>query len=301
MQTFCTLCPRNCHADRKHGNSGVCGMPSEAILVRAARHDGEEPCISGTRGSGTIFFAGCPLGCVYCQNDAISRPAALQSALTRTVDAKQLRAIALQLAETGVHNINFVTPTHYSHLLAEAIGDGFGIPTVYNCGGYEKTETLRNLQGKIDIYMPDLKYLLPEPAARYSHAPDYPARATEAICEMVRQTGPFVMDEDGILRRGVLIRHLVLPGQSENTRRVIDWVADTFPSGTVLFSLMGQYTPRPGIGERYPELAAPLSPDAYAAAADYLEEAGIEDGYLQEPDASGEEYIPAWGEFPAAH
>ena len=292
MET-CHLCPRDCGVVRPQG---YCGMGKRAVIARAVKHFWEEPCISGERGSGTVFFAGCPLGCVYCQNDAISRRAA-GDARFREVDARTLRQICTDLAATGVHNINFVTPTHYADVVADAIGDGLGLPVVYNTGGYEKLSTLQMLRGKVQIYLPDLKYADSALAARYSHAPDYPAVSMRAIEEMVRQTGPYELDENGLMKRGVLIRHLVLPSCSENTRRVIEWVNNTFASGEVLFSLMGQFTPRRGTEERYPELSRPLTEAEYARACDWVSEADHLEGYVQELSAAGEDYIPEWGKF----
>ncbi len=293
MESICKICPRACGAVRP---GGVCGMPREAVVARAARHMWEEPCISGERGSGTVFFAGCPLGCVYCQNDAISRRGAADTRF-RTVDAQGLRKICLSLVSLGVHNINFVTPTHYADVIADAVGDGFGIPVVYNTSGYENVDALRRLAGKVQIYLPDFKYANTEPALRYSRAANYPEVARRAILEMVDQVGPWETDRDGLLTKGVLIRHLVLPGQLENTRRVIEWVNETFPNGEVLFSLMGQYTPRPGLERDYPELCRPTSPDEYRQACVWVEEADHLEGFLQDLSSADETYIPEWGVF----
>ena len=259
------------------------------MVCRAAPHFGEEPCISGARGSGAVFFAGCNLRCVFCQNYEISRGEAGEP-----VSARGLRDIFLRLRDTGVHNINLVTPTHFSNVIAEALsGLDLGVPVVWNSSGYERVETLRGLEGLVQVYMPDFKYADPALAARYSAAPDYPEAALAAIKEMFRQTGPFQMDAEGILRRGVLIRHLILPGSPENSLRVIDAIEDHLPAGDILFSLMSQYTPMPGL-EDYPELRRPVSATEYARCASYLDFSAIQNGYTQSPESAGEEMIPAF-------
>ena len=251
----CSLCPRRCGADRAAGQTGFCGAPETPVVARAAPHFGEEPCISGTRGSGAVFFAGCNLRCVFCQNYALSR-----NQLGREITVQRLRDIFLELRDQGVHNINLVTPSHDARAIAQALdGLELGVPVVWNSSGYESVETLRMLEGLVQIYLPDLKYADAALAARYSAAPDYPETARAAILEMFRQTGPFRMDGDGLLQSGVLIRHLILPEQGDNSRRVIDWVSDTFEPGDVLFSLMSQYTPM-GELSAFPELRHTVSP-----------------------------------------
>ncbi len=285
----CRDCPRACGADRENGALGACRSAHLPRAARAAAHFGEEPCISGERGSGAIFFTGCNLGCVYCQNASISRGG---TGVELSVD--RLREVMLRLRDAGVHNINLVTGTHFVRPIAEALsGLELGIPVVWNSSGYESVESLRLLEGLVQIYMPDFKYALSAPAAKYSAAPDYPLVAAEAIREMFRQTGPFSMSEDGLLRSGVLIRHLILPGNTENSLRAIDWVAGEFAPGEVLFSLMSQYTPMPG-AERFPELTAPVDPAVAQMLYEHLLDAGIEDGYYQDADASGEEAIPSF-------
>ena len=284
----CNLCPRSCNLDRSTA-TGFCGVPETAMVCRAAPHYGEEPCISGTRGSGAVFFAGCNLRCVFCQNHDISRGAAGEP-----VSVEGLREIFLRLRDAGVHNINLVTPTHYSELLAEALsGLELGIPVVWNSSGYESVETLRRLEGLVQVYMPDFKYAFSDLAAKYSAAPDYPHAALAAIREMYRQVGPFRMDDEGILQRGLLIRHLILPGAPENTLRVIDAVEDHFPAKNILFSLMSQYTPMPGL-ERFPELQRRVSQAEYDRCASYLDFSDIEFGYYQSPESATEEMIPAF-------
>ena len=290
MDFICNDCPRRCGARRTDDTpGGFCRSPALPTLVRAAPHFGEEPCISGTRGSGAVFFSGCSLRCVFCQNREISR-----SSVGKTLTVPELRDVLLRLRDQGVHNINLVTPSHYSRAIAEALdGLELGIPVVWNSSGYESVETLKRLEGLVQIYMPDLKYCKSEPARRYSLAADYPEVARAAIREMYRQRGPFVMDEEGLLQSGVLIRHLILPGQDLNSMDAIDFAAEEFPRGSVLFSLMSQYTPMPGL-EDYPELQTPVDPELNARLCSYMERRGPEDGYWQEGSAATTEMIPAW-------
>lgn len=281
---ICNLCPRRCGALRTDtAGEGFCAMPAGPVVARAALHRWEEPVISGSRGSGTVFFAGCTLRCVFCQNHDISA-----GGFGKPVTVARLRQIFEELVDQGAHNINLVTPTHFTPWILEALGDGVGVPVVWNCGGYERLETLRSLEGKVDIYLPDLKYADSALSASLSAAPDYFEVATAAICEMFRQTGPYVM-EDGLMRRGVVIRHLVLPGQLENTRRCIDWVARTFREGDVLFSLMSQYTPQPGAQGL---LARHVTRSEYRAAVEYMRNCGITEGFCQERTSAREEYTP---------
>ena len=283
----CSLCPRRCGADRAAGQTGFCGAPETPVVARAAPHFGEEPCISGTRGSGAVFFAGCNLRCVFCQNYALSR-----NQLGREITVQRLRDIFLELRDQGVHNINLVTPSHDARAIAQALdGLELGVPVVWNSSGYESVETLRMLEGLVQIYLPDLKYADAALATRYSAAPDYPETARAAILEMFRQTGPFRMDGDGLLQSGVLIRHLILPEQGDNSRRVIDWVSDTFEPGDVLFSLMSQYTPM-GELSAFPELRHTVSPALNAAIYAHLLDSRIEDGFYQDLEAATGELIP---------
>lgn len=284
----CNLCPRNCNIDRGE-KTGFCGVEASARVCRAAPHYGEEPCISGTRGSGAVFFAGCNLRCVFCQNRDISRGVAGEA-----VSVAKLRDIFLRLRDGGVHNINLVTPTHYSDVIAETLaGLSLDIPVVWNSSGYESVETLRRLEGLVQVYMPDFKYADAALAAEYSAAPDYPAVALAALREMYRQTGPFVLDGDGLLRSGVLIRHLILPAAAENTLRVIDLVEDNFPPDGILFSLMSQYTPMPEL-RNYPALQRTVLPEEYARCADYLDFSDIRYGFYQSLESATDEMIPAF-------
>ena len=283
----CTCCPRRCGADRAGGKPGFCGVPENPVVARAAPHFGEEPCISGERGSGTVFFSGCTLRCVFCQNYEISRGRS-----GKEISVDRLRDIFLELRDQGVHNINLVTADHYVYAVREALdGLDLGIPVVWNCSGYESMEMLKALEGLVQVYLPDLKYLDPALAKRYSAAPDYPEIATAAIREMVRQTGPFVLDSDSMLQKGVLIRHLILPEQGENSKRVIDWVSETFQPDEVLFSLMSQYTPMGNL-ERFPELRWPVSPALDAEIYNHLMQSRIENGFYQDLESATGDMIP---------
>ncbi len=285
---ICHLCPRNCGALRTPDQGrGVCRMPEGPILARAALHMWEEPPISGTRGSGTIFFSGCSLGCVFCQNEKISH-----QDFGKTVSLERLAEICDELIAQGAHNINFVNPTHYAHVLKALLErHPLPVPVVYNTGGYDKVETLKCLEGLVNIYLPDLKYLDGETARRYSGAADYPTVATAAIREMVRQTGPCQFDEAGLLTRGVIIRHLILPGQLSQAKAVMDWVAREFAPGTVLFSLMSQYTPWGDLESRFPEINRRLRPGEMRAAQEYMGNLGLA-GFTQERTSAKEEYTP---------
>ena len=290
MEQLCSDCPRNCHARRgETSGGGVCVSPLLPRVIRATPHYGEEPCISGTRGAGTIFFSGCNLRCVFCQNREISR-----KSVGKTLSVSELRTLMQRLRDQGVHNIELVTPTHFTRVIAEALeGLNLGIPVVWNSSGYESVETLRLLDGLVQVYMPDLKYLSAETAGRYSAAADYPEAATAAIDEMVRQRGAYRLDGNGMLQSGVLIRHLILPGHISESMDVIDYVADTFPPGTVLFSLMSQYTPMPGL-ERFPELRRTVSAEENGNLIHYLQTRRLQDGFWQEISSVGEESIPVF-------
>lgn len=285
----CNLCPRLCGADRVMGKAGYCGQGALPVIARAAPHFGEEPCISGSRGrgSGAVFFSGCSLGCVFCQNMDISA-----GGFGRAVSVQRLADIFRELEDKGVHNLNLVTASHFTDAAAEALALAKPkIPVVWNSSGYELPETLRLLDGLVSIYMPDLKYALPDSADRYCSAPDYPEVAKAAILEMYRQTGPFQMDGQGILKRGLLIRHLLLPGGLEDAFDLIDWISASFPKGAVLFSLMGQFTPLADT-EKYPEIARRVTASEYTRALDYARLCGLESGYFQELSSATDELIP---------
>ena len=284
---ICKLCPRSCGAKRTETTgSGYCRMPAAPVLARAALHHWEEPPISGTRGSGTIFFSGCSLGCVFCQNEKISH-----QDFGKAVTLDRLREICENLIAQGAHNLNFVNPTHYAHVLAALLEDWRPpVPVVFNTGGYDRVDTLRRLEGKVDVYLPDLKYLDSSTAGWYSAAPDYPEIAQAAIREMVRQTGPCRFDDNGLLLKGTIIRHLILPGQVNQAKAVMDWVRQEFSPGTVLFSLMSQYTPW-GDLSACPELSRRLHPGEIRAAQEYMENLGLA-GFTQERTSAREEYTP---------
>lgn len=283
--TLCNLCPRGCDVCRA-SRAGFCKMPENPVIARAAPHFWEEPCISGTKGSGAVFFGGCNLRCVFCQNEEISR-----GGFGKEVAPSELRQIFFRLIEKGVHNINLVTPTHFANGILAALEGGLPVPVIYNCGGYESVRTLQKFEGKIQVYLPDLKYSDGEAAEKYSGAPDYPETAKAALLEMFRQTGPCRFDENGMLLSGLLIRHLILPSNLKNTFGVIDWVADTFPKGEVLFSLMSQYTP-PGGLSGFQEISRRVSRREYEKACEYLFSKGVEDGFVQELSSASREYLP---------
>ena len=289
----CTGCVRKCGVNRPEtldgeGSFGFCGCPWIPVVARAALHRWEEPCISGSNGSGAVFFSGCNLRCVFCQNYEIS--SRIQG---KEITVEHLRAIYGELIAQGAHNINLVTPGHYTEAILASLRDPLPVPVVYNSNGYDSLDSLRKLDGKIQIYLPDLKYADNALAARYSHAPDYFETATAAIDEMFRQTGPYEMDPDGMLKHGVAVRHLILPGQVENSLRVIDYIAAHFHPGDILFSLMRQYVPHGRI-ESFPELNRRVSEEEYEQVEQYLFDSPIEDGFVQEEESASEEFIPAF-------
>ena len=289
---LCTLCPRSCGADRAAGQKGYCGVGGTKIkAARAALHMWEESCISGSQGSGTVFFSGCPLRCVYCQNRDIARAGA-----GKEITVERLSEIFLELQEKGAANINLVTPTHYTPEIVKAVAEardgGLTLPIVYNCGGYEKPETLRTLEGIVDIYLTDFKYMDAEAARRYSHAPDYPEIAKEALGEMVRQQPEPVFDEKGMMKKGVIVRHLLFPGHLKNAEAVVKYVYETY-GNRVYLSLMNQYTPLPGM-EKWPEINRKVTRREYDRLLDYAVELGVENGFIQEGGTAEESFIPAF-------
>lgn len=284
----CTLCPRRCGVDRTAGQLGFCRMPAELRVARTMLHYGEEPAIAGSFGTGAVFFSGCTLHCVFCQNQAISwdgrgapmTPQALRSALERLIDE-------------GAQSIDLVTPTHFLPSILPALTPKLPVPVVYNCGAYERVETLRALEGLVDIYLPDMKYADNKLAAQLSAAPDYFEVAAAAIEEMYRQTGPVVMEDDQ-MQRGVLIRHLVLPGHLDNTLRVLDWIAASFPKNAVMLSLMSQYVPM-GRAKTMPTLDRRLTQEEYDGAVSWMQLCGLDFGYTQDPAAATTELLPDFG------
>ena len=285
---LCRLCPRQCGVTRLPGRDegpGFCKMGADALAARSALHFWEEPCISGTRGSGTIFFAGCSLQCVFCQNYALSH-----QGKGKRVSIGSLRRMMDALVEQGAHNINLVNPTHFAAFLAQTLtGYRPGVPVVYNSSGYESPEGLALMEGKVDVYLPDFKYFDDRWAQRYSHAPDYFAWASRALEQMVAQVGAPQMDGNGMLRRGVLVRHLVLPGHSDDSLRLLDWLESHF-AGQILLSVMFQYTPF-GEAAQYPEINRRLTTLEYQRVTRALEGMKLE-GYVQERASASEEYIP---------
>lgn len=290
MEQKCSLCPRKCGAVRTESLAGgICRSPLLPKIARAAPHFGEEPCIAGKNGTGAIFFTGCNLKCVFCQNREISRG---QGGKILTVS--QLRDSMLRLRDEGVDSIDLVTGTHFIPAIAEALsGISLGIPVVWNSSGYESTEGLKMLEGLIQVYMPDFKYFDAALAKRYSMAEDYPQVAAAAIKEMYRQVGPYVLNEHGIIQKGLLIRHLILPGEKFNSMDVIDFVAEEFPEDSVLFSLMSQYTPPEEGLEAFPELQCGVDEETNSRLIGYMQKRGL-NGYWQELSSATEELLPDW-------
>lgn len=281
----CMLCPRRCGVDRTAGQLGFCRMPAELRVARTMLHYGEEPAIAGSFGTGAVFFGGCTLRCIFCQNQAISRNGA-----GAPMTSRELRTELERLIDEGAQSIDLVTPTHFLPSILPALSPKLPVPVVYNCGGYERVETLRTLEGLVDIYLPDMKYADNALAAQLSAAPDYFEVATAAIKEMYRQTGPAVIEDDR-MQRGVLIRHLVLPGHLDNTLRVLDWIAASFPKNAVMLSLMSQYVPM-GRAKDMPPLDRRLTQEEYDGAVSWMQLCGLDFGYTQDPAAATTELLP---------
>ena len=287
MNTYiCDDCPRMCHAERGKSGRGICRMGADPVIARAAPHYDEEPVVSGTKGSGAVFFSGCSLRCRFCQNYPISH-----DNYGETVSTARLREIYFELIDQGVHNINLVNPTHFTAAILESLKGGLPVPVVWNTGGYERVETLRRLEGKVQVYLPDLKYIRPESARRYSAAEDYFKYASAALGEMLRQTGPVRLDDDGVIQTGTIVRHLILPGCAEESMRILDWIADHLPGAWV--SLMAQYLPF-GKVQGVDQLDRRLTQEEYDRVVDHLMDLGLEDGFVQELSSSDEKYIPAF-------
>lgn len=309
----CTLCPRECGVDRLHGVHGRCGCDNDIYVARAALHMWEEPCISGEHGSGTVFFSGCPLGCVFCQNSNIAN-----AKVGKRISVERLAEIFLEQQGRGALNINLVTPTHYIPQIAEALDlsrkQGMKLPVVYNSGGYERVEALKMLDGLVDVYLPDMKYMSSELSKKYSGAADYPETAKAALAEMFRQVGKPVFepeersqvqhidktasDEDGlVMTRGMIVRHLVLPGCTSDSKAVVKYLYDTYKDD-IYMSIMSQYTPMPELmpGGRlnrfYPELGRSVTQEEYDEVVDYAIELGVENAFIQEGDVAKDSFIP---------
>lgn len=291
----CTLCPRNCHANRLEGKRGYCGQTARLRAGRAALHFWEEPCISGEKGSGTVFFSGCVLRCLFCQNRTIA-----ESQAGKEISVERLAEVFLELQEKGANNINLVTPTHFVPQIAAALerakAGGMVIPVVYNTGSYEKVETLRIMDGLVDIYLPDLKYVSARLGERYSNAPDYFQAASAAIREMVRQVGDPVLEKgpDGqeLMKKGVIVRHLLLPGCGADSRKVIRYLYETY-GDSIFISIMNQYTPMGQFVDK-PELNRRITPREYDRIVDYALQIGVEKGFIQEGETASESFIPSF-------
>lgn len=280
----CELCPRRCGVDRTAGERGWCGAPDTALVAKVMLHKWEEPVLSPNGRSGAVFFGGCTLGCVYCQNRATSREPVGQE-----MDARQLRAVFEGLIEQGAENIDLVTPTHYLPTILPALEPKLSVPVVYNCGGYERVATLKALQGKVDIYLPDLKYSEKELARELSRAENYFSLAKLALKEMVRQTGAPKWEGDKLVR-GTVVRHLILPGQVENSLRVLDWLGAHFKPGEILVSLMRQYTPMEAT-KKMPPFDRKITDEEYDAVLSWMYLNDLE-GFIQEDEAADAQFIP---------
>lgn len=294
MSEFCNLCPRKCNIDRSV-NKGFCNEPETLILARAALHFFEEPSISGKEGSGAVFFCGCNLKCVFCQNEKISR-----GLIGKEVSIEHLSDIFINLQNEGANNINLVTPSHFVPSIKKALilakEKGLTLPIVYNSSGYELAETLKELEGLIDIYLPDFKYFDNKKAVDYSFAPDYPDIAKKAIAEMFRQVGENQFNEKGLMKKGVIVRHLLLPLGVNNAKDVVKYLYETY-GDKIYISLMNQYTPMdsPSLkkaGEKYPELLRKVTKREYDRLLDFVLSLGVKNAYYQEGDTVGESFIP---------
>ena len=296
--SICNICPRGCRVPRResvHGQGavGYCRTGMLPIVSRAALHHWEEPCISGTRGAGTVFFAGCNLSCVYCQNYEISE---LRRGIEISVE--RLAEIYRELINRGAHNIDLVTPTHFTHAVFQSLREPLPVPVVYNCGGYESLETVQALEPYVDVWLPDLKYMDRSISSLYSKAPDYFSAASRAVQQMIRQTGPLLFEEYAehgqtcrLLKRGTILRHMVLPGQKEDSIRLLDWISETLPRGQFLLSLLSQYTPFYKSSE-HPEINRRITTYEYEKVLDHAIRLGLTDGFMQEKSSAKEEYTP---------
>lgn len=288
---LCYLCPRQCGADRQNGSLGYCGKTTEITAARASLHMWEEPCISGTKGSGTVFFSGCTLKCVYCQNSSIAL-----NGDGGVLSPDGLADIFLKLQDSGAHNINLVTPTHFVPEIVtalERVKARLKIPVVYNTSGYELPETLKMLDGLADIYLPDFKYINPETAKKYSNAPDYPEIAKAAVREMVRQRPHAEFDTDGIMKSGVIVRNLLLPGNLKNSKDVISYLYAQYKDDVYL-SIMNQYTPVVS-NDKYPELNCTPSAREYRKLVGHAVDIGVKNAYIQDAEVSSTAYVPLFG------
>lgn len=288
----CTLCPRNCFVNRKLGEKGICGQSSTLKVARAALHFWEEPCISGEKGSGAVFFSGCTLHCVFCQNQEIAN-----GSVGKEISKERLSEIFLELQEKGANNINLVTPGHFAPQIVPAIerarNQGLNLPIVYNTSSYENVDSIRKLEGIVDIYLPDFKYMSSSLSKKYSHAPDYGKVAKKVVAEMVRQTGAasfYEKEGQELMQRGVIVRHLILPGCMEDSKNIIRYLHDAY-GDTIYLSIMNQFTPLKNV-EKYPELNRKLTEDEYDEVVDFAIDLGVENGFIQEGETAEESFIP---------
>ena len=285
IEFICADCPRKCYAIRGAEGRGFCKMGLNPVVARAALHFDEEPCISGDRGSGAIFFSGCALKCRFCQNYTLSH-----ERFGKEITVERLREIYRELVAQGAHNINLVNPTHFSEPISHSLENiDLGVPVVWNSGGYERVETLRRMNGLVNVYLPDLKYINPETAKKYSGAENYFEYASKAILEMYRQVGNVKLDENGIIQSGLIIRHLVLPGCVEESKQILSWIAGNLP-GTWI-SLMAQYLPFGNV-EGCDELNRRITEEEYDEVCDHMNNLGLENGYAQELSSADQKYIP---------
>lgn len=283
MSYVCNICPRMCGVER---GSGFCGMGEDPVIARAAPHYDEEPIISGERGSGAIFFSGCALKCRFCQNAQISH-----GGFGKQVSTVRLTEIYHELADQGVHNINLVNPTHWAKAIIGSLNGFDKLPVIWNTGGYERAETIRTLEGRVNAYLPDLKYMDEYSGERYSGAGDYFRFAAPALKEMLRQTGPVELDDDGMLVRGTIVRHLILPGRVDESKRILTWISRELPGAWV--SLMAQYMPMGDVAG-VDQLGRGITQEEYDEVCDHMFDLGLEDGFMQELESSDSKYIPIW-------
>lgn len=293
MEQKCVLCPRKCGVDRSAGISGYCGMTNQIMLARAALHKWEEPCISGDSGSGTVFFTGCPLKCVFCQNRKIAL-----GKKGKEISQERLTEIFLELQEQGANNINLVTPTHYVPQIVTSLimakKQGLKIPIVYNTGSYENVDTLRMLDGLIDVYLPDFKYMSSEMSQRYSNAPDYAVVADRAIEEMLRQVGEPVFEKD-LIKKGVIVRHMILPGHTKDSKEILQHLIKKYKN-QIYISIMNQYTPLADM-QGFDEIKRKVTKREYEKVLNYALELGLENGFIQEGETAKESFIPDFDSY----
>ncbi len=289
MIQICNQCPRQCGVNRETG-VGFCGVPEQIKVAKAFLHMWEEPCISGTKGSGTVFFSGCNLKCVYCQNFDIS-----QKNYGKVISIERLQQIFIELIDKGAHNINLVNPSHYTTAIRQVLrklknSGKLNVPVVYNTNGYESVETLKLMEGLIDVYLPDLKYYYEKTAFNYSKANNYFEVSRKAVLEMFRQVGGPVLDEAGLIKGGLIIRHLILPGHTKESIKILDWISENLPKN-VYISLMSQYTPYYQ-ADKYSEINRPITRQEYERVVGHLYKLGLEEGYVQERHSADSQYIP---------